>query len=122
MKIIFGRVLIVVPAIALQIAWFFFFLTNINGVMGEHLGKALHLIFTLLAVLFVTSLVAKRDESTYRLLWVLVITALPIFGAMLYLMLGHKSTGKKLRWRLGRSKKKCFPLPNSVSLMNLSRK
>lgn len=121
MKKIFGRVLIVVPAIALQIAWFFFFLTNINGVMGEHLGKALHLIFTLLAVLFVTSLVAKRDESTYRLLWVLVITALPIFGAMLYLMLGHKSTGKKLRWRLGRSKK-CFPLPNSVSLMNLSRK
>ena len=110
MKILFGRVLIVVPAIALQIAWFFFFLTNINGVMGEHLGKALHLIFTLLAVLFVTSLVAKRDESTYRLLWVLVITALPIFGAMLYLMLGHKSTGKKLRWRLGRSKK-MLPTP-----------
>ncbi|SDB36747.1 cardiolipin synthase [Ruminococcaceae bacterium FB2012] len=105
MKKLFGRVLIVVPAIALQAAWFYFFLVNINGVMDEHIVNAIHLIFTVLAVMFVTNLIAKRDESSYRLLWVLVITALPIFGALLYLMLGHKSTGKKLKRRLERSRK-----------------
>ncbi len=105
MKKIIGRILIILPAIVLQVAWFFMFLTNLNGVLNNNLGKVLHIIFTVLAVIFVPYLVAKREESSYRLLWVLVIVALPIFGAMLYLMLGHKSTGKKLRFRLKHANK-----------------
>ena len=104
MKKIVGKVLVVLPAIVLQVAWFFVFLTNLNGVLGQHLGTMLHIIFSVLAVLFVTYLVAKRDESSYRLLWVLVIVALPVFGAMLYLMLGHKSTGKNLLKKLEQAK------------------
>ena len=104
MKKIIGKVLVVLPAIVLQVAWFFVFLTNLNGVMNKHLGTVLHIVFSVLAVLFVTYLVAKRDESSYRLLWVLVIVALPIFGAMLYLMLGHKSTGKNLLKKLEQAK------------------
>ncbi|MBP0974395.1 MAG: cardiolipin synthase [Oscillospiraceae bacterium] len=110
MKKLFGRILIVVPAIVLQIVWFYVFFTHLNGLMNDQLGKILHIIFTVLAVLFVPFLVAKRDESSYRILWVLVITALPIFGAMLYLMVGHKSTGKKLKWLLERSRKQ-LPSP-----------
>ena len=120
MKKIAGRVLIVLPAIVLQVAWFFVFLTNLNGIMDNHLGKALHIIFTVLAVIFVPSLVAKREESSYRILWVLVIVALPIFGAMLYLMLGHKSTGKKLKRRLASSKKGLLSLDKSENETILS--
>ena len=113
MKKIIGRVLIVLPPIALQVVWFFMFLTNLNGALDNNLGKILHIIFTVLAVIFVPYLVAKREESSYRLLWVLVIVALPIFGAMLYLMLGHKSTGKKLKFRLKHASKDLKPLDRS---------
>ena len=105
MKKIFGRVLLVIPAIAVQAAWFYFLLVNISGVMDEHIVNAIQAVLTVLAVLFVTNLIAKRDESSYRILWVLVITALPLLGALLYLMLGHKNTGKKLKIRLERSRK-----------------
>ena len=104
MKKILGRIIAIVPAVLLQIAWYYIILTNLNGLLNEHLGDVLQLVFTVLSVLFVTYLVAKRDESSYRLLWVLVIVALPIFGAMLYLMLGNKQTGKGLTKKLDKAK------------------
>ena len=69
MKIILGRIIAIVPAVLLQIAWYYIILTNLNGLLNEHLGDVLQLVFTVLSVLFVTYLVAKRDESSYRLLW-----------------------------------------------------
>jgi len=103
MKKIIGRVLFIIPGILLQIAWYFFFLWIVNDLLGGHLGDVLNLICGILAVLFVTSLVAKRDESAYKMLWIIVIVAMPILGAMMYLMLGNKKTGKKLKRKLEQS-------------------
>lgn len=100
MKKIVGRIIFVLPAIILQVMWFFFFLRTLNGLMWGHLGDLLNVVFTVLAVIFVISLVARRDESSYKMLWVIVITVLPILGAMLYLMLGNKKTGSRLKKKL----------------------
>ena len=100
MKKIIGRVIIVIPAIAIQVLWYYLAIFYLNKIMQGHLGDVLNVMFTVLAVIFVTSLVAKRDESSYKLLWVLVIVALPILGAMLYFTLGNKHTGKKLKKKL----------------------
>lgn len=106
MKKILGRIIIVVPAIALQAFWYMIVLGFLNNLLNEHLVDALNALFSVLAVVFVTGLVAKRDESSYKLLWVMVIVAMPVFGAMLYLMLGNKNTGKKLERKLGQSAQK----------------
>lgn len=103
MKKILGRVCIVVPAIALQILWYFVVLGLLNGLFHEYLWDALNALLSILAVLFVTGLIAKRDESSYKLLWVMVIVAMPIMGALLYFMLGNKNTGKKLKKKLEQS-------------------
>ena len=103
MKKVLGRMIIVVPAIALQVFWYFIVLGLLNNLFNEHLGDILNALFSILAVIFVTGLVTKRDESSYKLLWVMVIVAMPIFGAMLYLFLGNKNTGKKLGKRLEQS-------------------
>lgn len=103
MKKIFGRILIVVPAIVLQVIWYIFMLGLLNDLFNEHLGDILNALFSILAVVFVTGLVTKRDESSYKLLWVMVIVAMPILGAILYFMIGNKSTGKKLKKKLARS-------------------
>lgn len=103
MKKIFGRILIVVPALALQMLWYLVVLGLLNNLFNEHLGDILDALFSVLAVVFVTGIVAKRDESSYKLLWVMFIVAMPILGAMLYFMLGNRRTGKKLEKKLERS-------------------
>lgn len=100
MKKILGRIIIVIPAIALQAFWYFVLFGFLNNLFQGYLWNAINALLSILAVIFVTGLVTKRDESSYRLLWVMVIVAMPIFGALLYFMLGNKNTGKKLKKKL----------------------
>ena len=72
MKKILGRIIIVIPAIALQGLWYSIMLGLLNGIF-------------------------------HKLLWVMVIVAMPILGAMLYFFLGNKNTGKKLKRKLAQS-------------------
>ena len=103
MKKIIGRILIVVPAIALQILWYLLVLGVMNSLFHQQLWDALNMLLSILAVIFVTGLIAKRDESSYKLLWVMVIVAMPILGTMLYFLLGNQQTGRKLRKQLAQS-------------------
>ena len=103
MRRILGRILIVIPAIALQLFWYYLIFGGIDKAMNGHLVDILSGVFTVLAVLFVLSLVTKRDESTYKLLWVIVILAMPILGAVLYFFLGNRHTGLRLNMQLSRS-------------------
>ena len=103
MKKILGRILIVIPAIALQTVWYFLMFGLLNSLFRGYLWNAINGCLSILAVVFVTGLVTKRDESSYKLLWVMLIVAMPIFGALLYFMLGNKNTGKKLKKKLEHS-------------------
>ena len=106
MKKILGRIAIVIPAVVLQALWYLVLLGLMNDLMNEHLGDVLNGVFSILAVIFVTGLVAKREESAYKLLWVMLMVAMPILGAMLYFFLGNKSTGRGLKKKLSQSAKK----------------
>ena len=103
MKKIIGRILIVVPAIFLQVTWSFFILRLLNDLFNEHLGDILEIIFSILAIIFVTGLVSKRDESSYKLLWVMIIVSMPILGSIFYFLIGNKQTGKRLKNKLEQS-------------------
>ena len=98
--------MIVIPAIALQALWYFVMFGFLNNLFHGYLWNAINALLSILAVVFVTGLVTKRDESSYKLLWVMVIVAMPILGALLYFMLGNKNTGKKLKKKLEQSASK----------------
>ena len=122
MKKILGRIFIVLPAITLQAMWYMVLLGFLNDLFNEHLGDILNALFSILAVVFVTGIVAKRDESSYKLLWVMIIVAMPIFGAMLYFMIGNKNTGKRLKRKLNHSSlslKKTFPTDNEAYIADI---
>jgi cardiolipin synthase len=104
MRRIIGRVIIVIPAVALQVMWYYLVLSILNTVFHGHLGDLVNAVFTVLAIIFATSLVAKRDESSYKLLWVMVIMAAPVLGAFLYLMFGNKNTGARLKKKMENSR------------------
>lgn len=92
---IMRRVLIVVPAVALQVLW--------HVLLVKWLAPYAPLIVSLLsvaAVFMVLFIVIKRDESTYKLLWLLIILTMPLVGALLYLFFGNKRTAKPLKERL----------------------
>lgn len=92
---IMRRVLIVVPAVALQVLW--------HVLLVKWLSPYAPLIVSLVsvaAVFMVLFIVIKRDESTYKLLWLLIILTMPLVGALLYLFFGNKRTAKPLKKRL----------------------
>ncbi len=100
MKKLLGRILVVIPAVTLQVLWYLIVFGALDTLTKGILSDVLSIVFTILAVLFVVSLVSRRDESSYKLLWVIVILVTPILGAILYLMLGNKNTGKKLKKKM----------------------
>ena len=103
MKKILGRLVIVIPAVLLQLFWYLLLLGFMNNLLNARLGDILNAVFSILAVIFVTGLVAKREESAYKLLWVMLMVAMPILGAMLYFFLGNKNTGRRLKKKLSLS-------------------
>ena len=106
---IMRRVLIVVPAVALQVLW--------HVLLVKWLAPYAPLIVSLVsvaAVFMVLFIVIKRDESTYKLLWLLILLTMPLVGALLYLFFGNKRTAKPLKKRLQSVENSGDPHPLSV--------
>ena len=56
--------------------------------------------FTVLSIAMVLYIISKTEVPAYRMGWILVIMAFPLFGGMLYLFLGDKRPAKQMRLRL----------------------
>lgn len=105
MKKIFGRLLIILPILAFQIFWF----VLIFYMLGD-LTELLMVILEILSVVFSLYIIMKREEGTYKILWLIVIMGLPILGAFLYLLVGNKGSGRRL-------KKKIYPIRENLKGM-----
>ncbi len=95
MRRILTRVLVAVPAVALQVVWL---LLLANWLAPW--AAVINLMLSVLALLFVLYLITKLEEPTYKILWLLVILTFPLPGAFLYLMFGDKRTTRPLRKKL----------------------
>lgn len=106
MRKILNRILIVIPAVALQALWLLLFtkwLAPYSALIAS--------LLSIVAVFLVLFIVIKRDESTYKLLWLLVILTIPLVGTLLYLCFGNKRTAKPLRRQLESVRESNDPQP-----------
>ena len=62
------------------------------------------------SILYVLYIINQDGESVYRMLWMLIILAMPLSGALLYGLFGNRRTGKPLRTRILQSRKTLPPL------------
>ena len=62
------------------------------------------------SILYVLYIINQDGESVYRMLWMLIILAMPLSGALLYGLFGNRRTGKPLRTRILQSRKALPPL------------
>lgn len=106
MRKILNRILIVIPAVALQALWLLL-LTKWLAPYSTLIASLLSIV----AVFLVLFIVIKRDESTYKLLWLLVILTIPLVGTLLYLCFGNKRTAKPLRRQLKSVRESNDPQP-----------
>lgn len=103
MKKVLGRILIVLPAIALQTGWYCVMFGLLRNLFYGHFWTVINGVLSILAVIFVVGLVSKRMDSSYKLLWAILMVSMPILGVLLYFMLGNKATGRKLQKKLNAS-------------------
>ncbi len=103
MKKILGRIFVVVPAVALQIFWYSILLDGLDILLHGYLSDVIEFIFSVLAISFILTLISMRDESSYKLLWTVVILVMPVFGAIFYCFFGNKRTGGKLKKKMKES-------------------
>ena len=101
MKNIIGRAIAIIPALILQILFFIL----VNNFLDKY-ATIIYCVLVILAFLFVLYVMNKRDEATYKVLWIIVITTLPILGTILYLFFGNQKTSRGLKKALSNSKGK----------------
>ena len=53
---------------------------------GSRLSGAISVILTLISFFAVLYIIRKRDKGAYKLMWVILILTVPIFGGLFYLM------------------------------------
>lgn len=91
------RMLVVVPAVALQLAWLY-----ILWVWLAPWAASISIVLVAFSFVLVLYIVTKRDEGAYKMLWLLVILSFPLPGTILYLLFGNKRTTGSLRRRLAK--------------------
>lgn len=99
MKKIIKRILAILPAIIIQLLWYM--------ALFKWLSRWANLIsgiLSLFAFLYILYIITKEDDGTYKMLWLLTILVLPIFGTILYFMFGNKRTTKSLHQKLVKAK------------------
>lgn len=100
------RVLTVILAAAVQALWILLLVKWLSP-YAAYITLAL----SVAAVLLVLFIIIKRDETAYKILWLLVILTVPVAGALLYLLFGNRRTARPLRKRLRRVQEAGQPAP-----------
>ena len=91
LNLLLGKVGIVSLLILVQIAVLVVFILR----LVEHF-TVLYMLFEILSLCLVIFLVSKDENPSYKLAWVVIIMAFPIFGGLFYLTFGNKGLPKSL--------------------------
>ena len=89
------RIFIAIPAILLQLAWMSFLVWLADG-----LTELIDMIVAIVSFNYVLYIVTKKDEGTYKILWLILILAFPVPGTFLYWCFGNQKTAKPIRKKL----------------------
>lgn len=99
------RITLISLIIVAQIVWGILFLLRILD-YSEWISSALS-VFSILVVLFLNM---KEENASYKIGWIILIMALPVFGGLFYLVFGNKRPSRFMRSRLSREHERVLPL------------
>ena len=91
-KIFLNRIFVFGFLILIQILWVFF----IGRELLEHYSW-IHYLMRLISLMVVLWLVNKDENPSYKISWIIVVLLFPMFGGLLYLLIGNKKPSRKIR-------------------------
>ena len=100
-KRLLGRVLTIGLAVLTQVVWIIFAVVVLRNRFP--FVAALISILSIVAILWITS---KDINPSYKLAWTTLILAVPIVGAVIYLLFGKTWIGKETQQKLDEAEKK----------------
>lgn len=93
--ILTSRLVVIGLLILVQLAWF-----CILFILLAQYASWINIGLTILSVLMELFIISKNGNPSYKLLWILLIGALPVLGGLLYLMFGDKRPSRRMRRQL----------------------
>ena len=105
LKTIFGRLTVVLAAIFLQV-WLFVYIIFELGAEYRYVDLGIKL----LAVIFVFWILNNWMNPAYKLLWSILILAVPVVGVVLYYIMGQSRVTRQVRRRYESAVEFCKPL------------
>lgn len=105
-RVIASRLLITFIAICLQLFWIY----EIVNFLAPH-AIWLNAVLRVLAFLFVLYVANKRNEAAFKVLWLIIILTLPVFGTIMYIFWGDNKTSKPLDNKIKKSRKSIINTP-----------
>lgn len=103
--------------IAVQVCWIILLLTKL-----VNYADWISTLFRILSFFMIIYIIKKDEVPAYRVGWILLIVGLPLFGGLLYLLLGDKRPAAAMRMQLsaGRRRHKTLLRVNGSELDRLS--
>ena len=95
---VFTRILIAIPVILLQLWWMI-----LLAVVWDDIAELVNFLVAVYSFIFVLYIVTKRDEGSYKVLWLILILAFPLPGTFLYSCFGNQRSAKPIRKKLQRA-------------------
>ena len=94
-KLLKRRIVLVGAALLLQIFWWLLFLGRLTSYSVFING-----FFQIISILILLYLIRKDENSSYKIAWIIVVMGFPLFGGVLYFMIGNKKPSKRLAVRM----------------------
>ena len=69
---------------------------------GGTVGRIISAAMELFSVFIVLYIVSKKQKPAYKLVWILLVLVMPVFGALFYLVINFQSSRRAFSRRLGR--------------------
>ncbi len=97
-KRLLGRVITVILAVLIQVIWLIFAVVVLRN-RFPFIATVINVV-SVAAILWLTS---KDINPSYKLAWTTLILAVPIVGAVIYLVFGKTWLGRDMKWKLNRA-------------------
>ncbi len=105
LRALLRRRIAVILLLLLQIG---FFLTMV--ISGSKSFAFINILLQLLSILVVVYIISKKDKGGYKLAWVILVMAFPLFGGLFYLLIKGQSSTETFQKRSKEIEEKARPL------------
>ena len=96
-KIIFHRVFFVSLGILLQLL-----IMAVPIIWFARYVALFYFVYIIIAIIAVLKIISSRYQSAYKISWVVLVLAVPMFGGLMYLFYGGNKIGKRARRKMNR--------------------